>query len=55
MALALEFQLGADILATSVAPSWDLLGMLGAIAVLLSSVELFLTREMELDTGAREA
>src|SRR4051812_35115268 len=34
MALALEFQLGADILATSVAPSWDMIGKLGAIAVL---------------------
>ena len=47
MALALEFQLGADILATSVAPSWDMLGKLGAIAVLRTALNYFLTREME--------
>lgn len=34
LALALEFQLGADILSTAVAPSWDQIGKLGAIAVI---------------------
>lgn len=53
MALALEFQLGADILATSVAPSWDMLGKLGAIAVLRTALNYFLTREMEQEQGAR--
>jgi uncharacterized membrane protein len=47
MALALEFQLGADILATSVSPSWDMLGKLGAIAVVRTALNYFLTREME--------
>ncbi|MFL6682693.1 MAG: DUF1622 domain-containing protein [Burkholderiaceae bacterium] len=47
MALALEFQLGADILATSVAPSWDMIGKLGAIAVLRTALNYFLTREMQ--------
>lgn len=47
MALALEFQLGADILATSVAPSWDMLGKLGAIAVVRTALNYFLTREMK--------
>ena len=47
MALALEFQLGADILATSVAPSWDMLGKLGAIAVIRTALNYFLTREMK--------
>ncbi|MFZ6755959.1 DUF1622 domain-containing protein [Undibacterium sp. Ji50W] len=54
MALALEFQLGADILATSVAPSWDMLGKLGAIAVLRTALNYFLTREMEQEEKARE-
>jgi hypothetical protein len=53
MALALEFQLGADILATSVAPSWDMLGKLGAIAVLRTALNYFLTREMEQEKEVR--
>lgn len=31
LALALEFQLGADILSTAIAPSWDAIGKLGAL------------------------
>jgi uncharacterized membrane protein len=54
MALALEFQLGADILATSVAPSWDMLGKLGAIAVLRTALNYFLMREMTPVEDARE-
>lgn len=46
LALALEFQLGADILSTAVAPSWDQLGKLGAIAVIRTGLNYFLTREM---------
>ncbi|QKD01932.1 DUF1622 domain-containing protein [Mesorhizobium loti] len=53
MALALEFQLGADILATSVAPSWDMLGKLGAVAVLRTALNYFLTREMKQEEEAR--
>ena len=53
MALALEFQLGADILATSVAPSWDMLGKLAAIAVIRTALNYFLTREMEQEEEAR--
>lgn len=47
LALALEFQLGADILSTAVAPSWDQIGKLGAIAVIRTALNFFLTREME--------
>lgn len=47
LALALEFQLGADILSTAVAPSWDQIGKLGAIAVIRTALNYFLTREME--------
>jgi uncharacterized membrane protein len=46
LALALEFQLGADILSTAVAPSWDQIGKLGAIAVIRTALNFFLTREM---------
>jgi uncharacterized membrane protein len=46
LALALEFQLGADILTTAVAPSWDQIGKLGAIAVIRTTLNFFLTREM---------
>ncbi|AMJ66178.1 DUF1622 domain-containing protein [Hymenobacter sp. PAMC 26628] len=47
LALALEFQLGADILSTSIAPSWDQIGRLGAIAVIRTALNFFLSREME--------
>ena len=46
LALALEFQLGADILSTAVAPSWDQIGKLGAIAVIRTALNYFLTLEM---------
>jgi uncharacterized membrane protein len=46
LALALEFQLGADILSTAIAPSWDQIGKLGAIAVIRTTLNYFLTREM---------
>ena len=46
LALALEFQLGADILSTAVAPSWDQIGKLGAIAVIRTLLNYFLTLEM---------
>ncbi|HEX8352758.1 MAG TPA: DUF1622 domain-containing protein [Pyrinomonadaceae bacterium] len=54
LALALEFQLGADILTTAVAPTWDQIGKLGAIAVIRTGLNYFLTREMR-DEQAREA
>jgi uncharacterized membrane protein len=46
LALALEFQLGADILSTAIAPSWDQIGKLGAIAVIRTALNYFLMREM---------
>jgi uncharacterized membrane protein len=51
LALALEFQLGADILTTAVAPSWDQIGKLGAIAVIRTALNYFLTREMREERG----
>jgi uncharacterized membrane protein len=55
LALALEFQLGADILTTAVAPSWDQIGKLGAIAVIRTALNYFLTREMREERGADDA
>lgn len=46
LTLALEFQLGADILSTAVAPSWDEIQKLGAIAVIRTGLNFFLTREL---------
>lgn len=46
LALALEFQLGADILSTAIAPTWDQIGKLGAIAVIRTTLNYFLIREM---------
>ena len=46
LALGLEFQLGADILSTAVAPTWDQIGKLGAIAVVRTALNYFLGREM---------
>lgn len=47
LAMALEFQLGADILSTAVAPSWNEIGKLGAIAVIRTGLNYFLSREMQ--------
>lgn len=46
LALALEFQLAADILSTAIAPTWDQIGKLGAVAVIRTALNFFLTREM---------
>jgi uncharacterized membrane protein len=46
LALGLEFQLASDILSTAVAPSWDQIGKLGAIAVIRTVLNFFLTREL---------
>lgn len=51
LALALEFQLGADILSTAIAPSWDQIGKLGAIAVIRTALNYFLMREMREERG----
>lgn len=46
LAMALEFQLAADILSTAVAPSWDQLGKLAAVAVIRTALNFFLMREI---------
>ncbi len=46
LALALEFQLGADILSTTVAPTTQDLIKLGVIAIIRTFLNYFLDREM---------
>lgn len=53
LALALEFQLGADIVATTVAPSFEALGKLGLIAVVRTFLNYFLQRELEAGRAER--
>jgi uncharacterized membrane protein len=56
LALALEFQLAADVLATAVAPSWTQIGKLGAIAVIRTALNYFLAREIkEEETATSDA
>jgi len=45
--LALESVLAADILRTAIAPGWDEIGKLAAIAALRTVLNVFLRREME--------
>ena len=50
----LTFQLAADIIGTSIAPSWQEVGQLGAIAVIRTFLNFFLERDLaELEVGAR--
>jgi len=47
LAVALEFELAADILRTAIAPSWDEIGKLAAIAALRTLLNYFLQKEIE--------
>ncbi len=47
VAVALELLLGADVLATAVAPSWDDIGKLAAIAILRTALNYFLGKELK--------
>jgi len=56
LALALEFQLAADVLGTAVSPSWTGIGKLAAIAVIRTALNYFLSREIKEEvrsTGGR--
>lgn len=54
LALALEFELGADILGTAVSPSWDQIGKLGAVAVIRTGLNFFLSMEMKQEKSFRK-
>lgn len=47
LALALEFELGADILRTAVAPTWSEIGQLAAIAAIRTALNYFLQQEID--------
>lgn len=47
LALGLEFELAADILRTTVAPTWNEIGQLAAIVVLRTTLNYFLQREID--------
>jgi uncharacterized membrane protein len=53
LALGLEFELAVDILRTAVAPTWNEIGQLAAIAVLRTLLNIFLQKEI--DSSARRA
>ncbi len=54
LALGLEFLLGADILNTAVAPTWEQVGLLAAIAAIRTGLNYFLSRELEQATARGE-
>lgn len=47
LALALEFQLGADIVGTTVTPTLEALGKLALIAIIRTFLNYFLSQELE--------
>ena len=54
LTLALELQLAADILSTSVAPTWERIGKLAAIAVIRTALNFFLSKELKDEQAAEE-
>lgn len=54
LSLALEFQLGADIVNTSVAPTWDALIQLSTIALIRTFLNYFLSMELEKEEHSKE-
>lgn len=56
LALALEFQLAADVIETSIVPDWTTIGRLAAIGAIRTALNYFLARDMSDDRRlAREA
>ncbi|CAH0999713.1 hypothetical protein LEM8419_01013 [Neolewinella maritima] len=58
--VALEFQLAADIISTAIAPGWDQIGKLAAIATIRTVLNYFLEQEIDAEveaikSGDREA
>src|SRR5436309_2069574 len=51
LALALEFELAADILRTAIAPTWNEIGQLAAIIVLRTVLNYFLQRDIDRAAG----
>jgi len=47
LALGLEFQLASDILSTAIAPTFDEIGKLAAVAAIRTALNYFLRKEIE--------
>lgn len=47
LAVALEFELAADILRTAIAPTWNEVGLLAAIAAIRTGLNFFLEQEIQ--------
>ena len=54
-AVALEFELAADILRTAIAPSWSEIGLLAAVAAIRTALNYFLEKEIERGASMRRA
>ncbi len=54
LALGLEFQLGADILSTAVAPTFEEVQLLAAIVVIRTVLNYFLSKELEREQATPE-
>jgi uncharacterized membrane protein len=54
LTLALELQLAADVLSTSVAPTWERIGKLAAIAVIRTALNYFLGKELKDEQASDE-
>ncbi|MCP9235729.1 DUF1622 domain-containing protein [Lewinella sp. JB7] len=50
--VALEFQLAADIISTAIAPGWDQIGKLAAIATIRTVLNYFLEKEIDSEVKA---
>lgn len=53
LVLALEFQLGSDILSTTIAPSFEELGQLAIIAAIRTLLNYFLQKDLDAVRGGR--
>jgi uncharacterized membrane protein len=52
LVIALEFQLAADIIGTAIAPSWEQIAQLAAIALIRTFLSYFLNREIKSEEKA---
>ena len=52
LAIGLEYQLAADIIGTAIAPTWEQLGKLAAIATIRTALNFFLGLELRQEAAA---
>lgn len=55
LAVALEFELAADILRTAIAPSWSEIGLLAAVAAIRTALNYFFEKEIGRGASLRRA